>query len=206
MLFGDFVVTPNDPALQQRPERLNRVGMNRPHYIFALAMADDAMIVASTKMTIASMFVGRYERHALRYSFTNKTIEGVRIVVLDDPCANCTTPFDCADNDGFADSAARPFEAFARVFVLRFTADISFIHLNGRTIQLRRFDSLNGGADAMAEIPRGFVADAECSLDLPRAHSLFGFAHEVDSSEPLPQWQMGIVEDRSSGYAELIAA
>ena len=58
----------------------------------------------------------------------------------------------------------------------------------------------------MAEIPCRFVGHAESPLELIGAHALLGLAEQVDAQEPLPQRQMGIVEDRASGHGELIAA
>src|SRR5687768_8100047 len=49
-----------------------------------------------------------------------------------------------------------------------------------------------------------------CSSDLPlqlvRGHALARLAHDVDREEPLPERQLGVVEDRADADAELIAA
>jgi hypothetical protein len=58
----------------------------------------------------------------------------------------------------------------------------------------------------MAEVPRGLIGDAENSLQLVGAHSILGFAEKVDTQEPLPKGKVRVVEDRSSGHRELIAA
>ena len=89
----------------------------------------------------------------------------------------------------------------ASTFVL--SADIGFIHLY-RAIQHRFLRFFHRCADAMAEIPRGFVAHANGALDLIRAHALARFHQKHDSSEPAIQRQMGIVKDCARCYRELI--
>ena len=58
----------------------------------------------------------------------------------------------------------------------------------------------------MAEVPGRLVGDAESPLDLVRAHALPGLAEQVDAQKPLPQRQMGVVEDRPCRHRELVPA
>jgi hypothetical protein len=58
----------------------------------------------------------------------------------------------------------------------------------------------------MAEIPCGFVANTERALDLKRAHSFLGLAHEIYCGKPFPEREMAIVEDCPRCYAELVAS
>lgn len=88
--------------------------------------------------------------------------------------------------------------------VLGVTADVHLINFHGaREFVLRLFHGL---ADAMAEVPRGFVGDAEHSLDLISGDAFARFGHQVGNEKPLRQRQMGVMEDRSHGHGELIAA
>src|SRR5262249_19741800 len=61
-------------------------------------------------------------------------------------------------------------------------------------------------SDSVTEVPCGFVADPHHALDLIRTHALAGLTEQVSSSEPFNQRQMGVMEDRSRCYAELITA
>ena len=61
-------------------------------------------------------------------------------------------------------------------------------------------------SDAVAKIPGCLVRDSQSAVKLVRAHTLLGFAHEIDSSKPLSQGQVGVVHDGSRGHAEMIAA
>ena len=48
--LADIVIAAHDSALEQRPERFNRIGVSRTDYVFALAMTDHAMIVIVTRI------------------------------------------------------------------------------------------------------------------------------------------------------------
>ncbi len=60
--------------------------------------------------------------------------------------------------------------------------------------------------DSVAKIPSRFVRNSENSLHLIRGDSLFRFTHEVYSEKPLAEREVGVVHDRSSRNAELVAA
>ena len=64
----------------------------------------------------------------------------------------------------------------------------------------------DGGADAVAEIPSGLIGDLQDALQLVRRYPLAGFTHQVDCGKPLLERKVGIMEDRSSGNGELVAA
>src|SRR5216683_1428519 len=80
---------------------------------------------------------------------------------------------------------------------------IGFVNLDRAAKFLWRYFQ-HGSADAMAEVPRGFIADSERTLNLASRHSLFGFAEQAGCKEPLPQRQVSIMEDGLGGHAELV--
>jgi hypothetical protein len=110
MLFGNLVITADNPALEQRPERFDIIRMDRADNILALTVADYAVIVFCSEMAIARVFIGRNQCHALRDGFADVTIERVSIGILDDPCANRSATLDCADNDSLTYWTAWAFE------------------------------------------------------------------------------------------------
>lgn len=85
------------------------------------------------------------------------------------------------------------------------TANISFVNLDN-TPKLLFGGFQHGRSDAMAEVPRRFIADLELALHLIRRHTLARLTKQVGRKKPLPQRQVGIVEDRSRCRAKLIAA
>src|SRR6266478_2810508 len=84
-------------------------------------------------------------------------------------------------------------------------AHIGLINLYGPAQRLGRYVQ-HGRADAMAEVPRRFVADSKLALHLIRGHALARLTEQVGGKKPLPQGQMGIVEDGLRCYAELMRA
>jgi len=86
-----------------------------------------------------------------------------------------------------------------------FATDESLVHLHN-AIQRLRIEFLHRRPDAMAEIPCRLVTNPQRSLELVGAHTLSGLTKQIDAQEPLPQGQVGIIEDRASGHRELIAA
>jgi hypothetical protein len=58
----------------------------------------------------------------------------------------------------------------------------------------------------MAEIPCCLIANSEHSLELIGTHTLAGLAKHISCKKPLYERKMGIMEDSSRSYGELIAA
>jgi hypothetical protein len=107
-----------------------------------------------------------------------------------------------SDHDCFVVGGA---PALLPVFPLRLSPHQGLVHLY-YAVQWLRIDVLHCRPDAMAEIPCRFVASSQSPLDLIRAHSLARFAEQVDAQEPLPERKVGVIEDRSCRYGELITA
>src|ERR1700687_4206547 len=89
IFLAHFVVTPHHSALEQRPERFNRIGMNDAAHVFARAMANDLMrqcesVSTHSKQAITGMFIGRNQVDAFAVDgLTNETIERHRVGILD---------------------------------------------------------------------------------------------------------------------------
>lgn len=104
-------------------------------------------------------------------------------------------------------SAALTNADYWRVFlplvrILRVASDIHLVHFNGASEFM--IDLSHRLADSVAEIPRGFVAHTERSLELVSGHPLATLAEQVSAEKPLPQIQMCIVEDGCCGNTELV--
>src|SRR5262249_47404871 len=85
------------------------------------------------------------------------------------------------------------------------TTHVCLINLYRAAKRLRSY-FLHRRADSVAKVPSGVVASMKRTLKLESRHTLLRFAHQKDSGEPLGQRQVGIMEDGSRGYGELIAA
>src|SRR5208282_540418 len=99
MFFADLVIAADDPALEQRPETLNRVGMDRADYVLAFGVSDDAMIEILAEEPIPGMFVGSDQPDVLCYRFADESVKGFRIGTWDDSRANTSATLD-STNDG----------------------------------------------------------------------------------------------------------
>ena len=85
------------------------------------------------------------------------------------------------------------------------TAEIGFVHFDS-TVHHGWLKVFHGSTDAMTEIPRGLIADAQSTLDLIGAHSLSSFAQQKHSHEPSFQREMRVMENTLSQDAELVSA
>src|ERR1700682_2971101 len=83
--------------------------------------------------------------------------------------------------------------------------DPCFVHFDDAR-QWDRVLILHGGADAMGQVERSLVGGAEFPLELVCRDALAGLPNQVGGSEPLPEWQMAIGEDRARRDRELVAA
>lgn len=61
------------------------------------------------------------------------------------------------------------------------------------------------GANALCQVPSGFVGDAQHSLELIARDPFLALTDHVDGQKPLPERQLGIVEDRLDTHRELVA-
>lgn len=58
----------------------------------------------------------------------------------------------------------------------------------------------------MTEVPGRLIRDADRPTQLVGGHALFGFDHQEHGHEPFPQGKLGILQDGSDSYAELVGA
>ncbi len=79
-------------------------------------------------------------------------------------------------------------------------AEVCFVHLYDAAQQPVLV--LHHAADALAEEPCGFLADAEVFAQLDRRDALAGSGHQIEGGEPRPQWQMGSFQRGAMRYLE----
>jgi hypothetical protein len=84
------------------------------------------------------------------------------------------------------------------------SADRGFIDLSSAAQRDVAF--LHRLADAVAQIPGGFVGASDMPLDLLGGDAFLGFHHEGNRHKPLLQGQVGVVKQRSGGRAEMQTA
>src|SRR5437899_1323854 len=77
----DMMEAAHNPALQERPERINILRVNFAANIFTSAMPDGFMRILVVNQAIAGVLIGRYEVNSFRDGLANEPVQraGVRI-------------------------------------------------------------------------------------------------------------------------------
>src|SRR5579862_741821 len=204
MLCGDAMPCSNDAALQEGKCRFDRIGMDVAVNIDLRLMLDRFMLrgkcCAAKGRGIGVEFVGNDHFNIFAHIVSDilRQSSSLHVLSMEEPQIAATLPD--ADYDLLVGIAVSGLT----VGVL-LPAQIRFVYFNS-TVHHRALCFFHGSTNPMTEIPRCFVADSECALDLIRAHALACLTEKQGSKKPLLQGKMGIVEDRASGDAELIIA
>ena len=205
--FRHLVIGADDPALNQRPEAFDALGVNRADNVLIVSVADDFMRVFARETAIADPFVSDQQAHLVGDNLAHEAFEGRGVVALDHASNHIAVTLDSADDWRLAGTQATATRAatVANMPVLRFAADIGFIDLYGAE-QLPFGAVLHRDADAMAHVPSGLVgACPEHPVDLMCRHALFRVVHQEGDFEPLPQRVLGVFEDGFGDDGEPIA-
>ena len=145
---------------------------------------------------VGGKLVRHYRGHVYADIVSNDVMQGASTNISSANESQISAALTDADNDFFLWNGAMP---------TRFATNVGLVNLYS-AIQQRCVDLLHGVTDAVAEIPSSLVADTEGALNLIRGHSLARFAQQIGCKKPLPQREMGVIEDCSGGHGELIAA
>jgi hypothetical protein len=88
--------------------------------------------------------------------------------------------------------------------VLGLSTKVGVVNLN-EARQLLECFVLRRGADAMAHVPSGFIrSHTNVPLHLESADSFLCLAHKKNYFKPLPQREVGVLEDRAGERGELM--
>ena len=204
MLRRDFMPRTNDATLQERECGFNAVRRNVAVNVNPVVMVDgEVTSVFHSRLNNCRRVRRKFIRHdyvnVFRDVFLDVLRQCARLHILSFEESEIAIALLDADNDGFVVVLRLP------VTTPCLSADQRLIHLHD-PIQRLRIDFFHRRTNPMAEVPSRFVGDAQNALQLIRAHALLRLTEQVDAEEPLPQWQVGVIEDRSSSDRELIAA
>lgn len=207
-VFGaNLMKRADDPALEDRPEPFDSVGVDRPDDVLALAMVNDAMRKFFVKTAIATPLVGTKQTDLLRDGTANERAQSVAAHILDDPRNNLTLALDGTDDGDFARSdAASPaaLPALVDVPVLRKATDKRLVNLDDAH-QLAKFFGREAGTHPVAHVPsRPVGAEPHHPVNLQRANAFLARQHQVDDAEPLPERLIGVLKDRAADMREAV--
>jgi hypothetical protein len=206
IFVADLVEAAHNPALDEAPEALDCVCVNRADDVLPLAMVNRFMRETAFQSIIAVIGVSAKQANARRDGFANERLKGFALSVRDDASDDVSLAPDCADDSGLERVAGTAsLSAFLipmPVFVV--AADESFINFND-TAKFRNV--LNeGDADFVAHKPSSLIgAEAHITIDLERAHSLFADKHQVNNFVPVAKRLVCILKYCTSQMREAVA-
>jgi len=205
IFLADLMERPDNAALQDRPEALDCIGMNRADNMLSDAVIDRLMVEAVLQPQIARISVSAEKADAVRYGFADESLKCVPIRPLDHASNDITLALDCANNRSLASVATAPRSAsLIPMPVLVASADVGFVNLNNSAELLNVLD--HGGSDLVAHKPSGLVAaEAHVPVDLEGAHALLADQHQMGDSVPIFQRLIRVLEDCPGQVRETIA-
>lgn len=194
---ADFVIAAHDAALQDRPEALDCVGMDRTDDMLTNAVVDFPVRVSVVQSVVSRVGIGAKQTDFVGNCFADKFLDCRLICAENDASDDIALAPDRADDWRFERIVAAPASAAALVpmAVFVFPADIGFVDFNDAAELLYVLNE--SGADLVAHEPSGFVGtEAHVTHDLEGAHSLFASQHQVDDFEPVTERLVCVFEDR----------
>jgi len=208
-IFGaNLVEGANNAALQDRPETLNRVRVNRADNVLMRVVID--LLVREFLfqiVAIAGPRVGCQQANLVGNGLIDEFEHGFRVDALENLGDHFAFALNGAhDLDLAPTGIARTAAPLIPMAVLVLPADVGFVHLDNAH-EFLKFRVLESGADAVAHVPSRLVgAEAHVAVDLPGADTLLTGRHEVDDAEPLPQINIRVLEDRPHEVRKPIGA
>jgi hypothetical protein len=200
ILFANMVIAAHHAALEQRPERFNRVRMDFAYYVLALAVSNDTVGHSTIgDCVIARVLVGRNERDLLRNHLANESHHRWAIRIRDHFADHVPLALNRADDDSFSLTRRIVRIALSEMFVFLLSANKALVHFNDAH-QLTELRLAHTRAKAMADVPCGMRGRALAEIhtpDLQRRDALLGLEHRVENLEPRHDGHFRIGEDRS---------
>src|SRR6185312_2059834 len=188
--------------LEDRPEAFDGLGVDRTDNVLFGAVHDCAVPVLA-KATISDLFVGREQTDLSRNRFAHEFLQIRSREAIENARDDIALALDRADDDRL-DGLANATASLALVTVALFATDEGFVHLDNPH-QFAEFLVLQGRADAMTDVPSGFVrAEAHVALNLEGADALLRAEHQVDDLEPVAEVNLRVLKDRADEMREAI--
>lgn len=205
VLLGELVITADNSPVEQAPRTLDRVRVDST----ANPLFAGVVNVLMLRVLVAAPAIGaeriRVDRLSIvRNDFAEESMNRVVAGIRGDLDAQLASALDSSEHGALV-VEAMPCRFPLGVESTQLPADVGLVGFHDAREHRSAFTT-HGGADTMAEVPSSLVRDTESALELVGADPLLGFANEVDGSEPLPERQVRVVEDRSRRDRELIAA
>lgn len=192
-----FVIAAHHAALNQRPETLNRVRVQRADNVLLSTMVNRSVLIFFAQVSISIMLICSEQRCISRNNFAHKSLHRRGVDLIEHAGDDITLTLDSADYGELkwiVDSANAAF-ALADMTILVLATDESFIDFN-KSNKLAEFFVRQSGADASAHIPSGFVTtEAHHAMNLQSADTFLAGEHQMDDAEPIAERLICVLED-----------
>jgi hypothetical protein len=207
VFLTDLVESADDPALEDRPEAFDGLGVDCADDVLSGSVIDNGVGVFFAEAVVPLPLIGAEQTDFGGDSFVNEAGQSGTTHVLKDAGHDVALAADCTHDGCFAGTDAACTAALATLIfvpVLGEAANEGFIDLDNSG---ELFKILIGErrANAMAHVPSRFIAPkAHVAVNLKGTHSLLAREHQVNDAEPLAERLIGVFEDRSDEMRETI--
>jgi len=199
VLRGDLMERPDNRAVEKAPDVLDGVGVELAPDPFFLAVIDRFMLRVAVPDALVGGPLIRHDDLGIVVSvLLDEPVERFLVGGLDGLEPDLALALDGPDNDGLV-------SLVAVAHALDAPAHKGFVHFDDAA-QLLGVQFSHSGPDAVAEIPRRLVGNFQRPLHLVGGNALTGLNHKVEGNEPLAERKVRIMENRSGGRRELVAA
>jgi hypothetical protein len=201
---ANFVISPDDPTLQDRPKTFNCVRMDRTNDVLPNGVIDGLMREAVLQPHVAWISIGAEKANAVRYCLAYESLKRLSVCVLDHASNDVAFALNCTNDSSLSGIPAPASAAFlVPMAVLITAANVGFVNLYDSAELL---DVLNhGGSDFVTHEPSRLVrAEAHIAEDLEGAHALFADQHQVRDSVPVFQGLIRVLKDCAGQVREAI--
>ena len=206
IFLADVMVRSDDAALEQRPERFNRVRVDIATDVLASRVPDKLVLAIVDVDGVVCAELIRYNQRRMSLGYLpNEASQRVRVRALDYLADHVTLASDCTNDCDFAGRrTARPLDAILAMAILVQAADKGLVHFDDPH-QLAKLRVFHSSAQTHAHIPRGLVrAGSEHAMDLECADSLLARDHQVQNLEPHDERLLRFLEDGSGSERKTI--
>ena len=154
VLGADFVIGADDPALEDRPESLDGIGVDRADHILLVAMVHHEMRPFLRQYPVRVVVIGREKANLLGHDLLNEALQHFGTGASDHAGHDIAFALDGSNDRDFAGTGpAGSATALVRMPVLGLAANVGFIDLDDTRELVGMLDQ--SGTDAMAHIPSG---------------------------------------------------
>lgn len=194
-----------DPALQERPEIFESVGVNLPLDVFLSVV--NHFVAVLLRQTVIGLERIAVERGSSSNVGADLFLDCFLAAVGNDGEANFATAFQHSHHGGFvlAASSGDSTLALIDVHVASLAADESFIHFNLFAVltELQKGFALHGKTDAVHHKPCGLLSDTKGAAHFVGTDSVLAIGDHPQSGKPFIEPNRRILEDSSNLRAEL---